>query len=653
MLSTTGISLSFGGQTVLRGVSCTLSGGARAGLVGANGSGKTTFLRILAGEMPPDSGTVTCARGRHLAYLPQKLEFPGHTTLLDLCEEGYLHEHALAAERHQAAEVLEREPHDTAALNRLAEVDTLLEQRGYHERHTRISHILHGLGFAPGDEARLLREFSGGWRMRGALARTLLTRADILLLDEPTNYLDREARDWLASFLRGFPGSIVLVSHDRAFLDETITEVLELFHGTITRYRGTYTEYEKTRSAELSQQVAAWKEQQRDIARQEDFIRRFRAQANRARQVQSRIRQLEKVERIELPEHLRPITITLPPAPRSGDLVVECTELKRSYNGTAVLESLNLTIHRGTRLAVVGRNGAGKSTLLRILAGGDTPSAGELRYGSHVSPAYFAQESPDTLPSGETVISYMEHSAAPDALPRVRDILGAFLFSGDAVEKPLEVLSGGERSRLALAALLVRPVNFLILDEPTNHLDMTSQEVLSRALQHYGGTVVMVSHDRHFLREVATDVLALWPRGAKGADVPPHRWTLYPGEYTAFEGSAAGNAFFRGDDDASPGVRTPPREDPGAQQYRRQKAARQEYQRLKRQEEEVLAELETLEDAARAIEEEMAGEAAYRNPEVIADLQRRLRDNTARQDALHLTWETVAARLAHQEDQEN
>ncbi len=641
MLSTRSLTLGFGGQPVLENVSLTIHDGSRAGLVGANGSGKTTLLKILAGEASPDSGEAFLAKGRTLAYLPQRQEIPPETTLHQFCEDGFRRERALAEARQAAADRLTLDPHNTSALAELADLDTRLEVSGYHHRHVEINRTLHGLGFAAGDEKRYLREFSGGWRMRGALARTLLTRPDVLLLDEPTNYLDSEARSWLADFLKRFSGSFILVSHDRAFLDETIQEVLELFQGTIRRYKGNYTAYERKREEELAQLVVAWEEQQREIARQEEFIRRFRAQANRATQVQSRVKQLERIERISIPEHLRPVTISLPPAPRSGDIVVELQDLCRRYGDNLVLNGLSFTLNRGQRLAVAGRNGAGKSTLLRILAAVDQPDSGSLRLGTGVLPAYFAQESPEQLPTGETVRTYLEHLASKETLPRIRDILGAFLFSGDAVEKPLEVLSGGERSRLAMAGLLVRPVNLLVLDEPTNHLDITSQRVLSDALRQYSGTVVMVSHDRFFLHAVATDVLALWAETGEG--VPPQKWQLYPGPYREFEKSAIGQVFYQPAATAS--VVRSALQDQAAGSYREQKALKQEMRKLEREEQELLLQIEQEEERHSRIQQRMSREDVYTDVAEITRLQGELQQSEKEQERLHEQWENVSARL--------
>ncbi|MEX2442091.1 MAG: ABC-F family ATP-binding cassette domain-containing protein, partial [Alkalispirochaeta sp.] len=536
MIAASNLHVSFGAQTILDSVSITIDREIRAGLVGSNGSGKTTLLQILAGRAHPDEGEIIHAKESSPAYLPQRLDVEPKTSVHDLADLGFAFEHQLVAERSEHAELLQNKPSAAKALSRVAEIDEVLEHHGYYEREAEIGRVLQGLGFSPSDIERPLGEFSGGWQMRASLARTLLTRADILLLDEPTNYLDSEARLWLAQFIKNYDGGVVLVSHDRAFLDDSVSVILELFNGNLRRYKGTYTEYEQRRTEELEQLKHAWRRQQEEIQRQEEFIRRFRSQASKARQVQSRVKALEKTERIELPQHLRPISISLPTPPHSGEIMLTIEGASKSYGHSLVLDQVDLTVRRGQRFAVVGLNGAGKSTLLRILSGADTPTHGSIGTGTGVSIAYYAQDSADTLPPDSTVYDYVAQRASSNALPQVRAILGAFLFDEEALEKRLSVLSGGERSRLVMAGLLVQPANLLILDEPTNHLDMTSQQVLARALSDYRGSTIVVSHDRYFLRAVSTDVLALWPRSLPEELRPSRAWRYYPGSYREFEG---------------------------------------------------------------------------------------------------------------------
>ncbi|MCG8480597.1 MAG: ATP-binding cassette domain-containing protein [Spirochaetales bacterium] len=652
MLSATDLSLSYGGQTILDGVNLTLEARARIGLVGANGSGKTSLLRILAREIHPEAGSVTLGRDLTLAYLSQQKPGAAAQTVYELAEEGFAREHALLKERLSYAAILEQDPGDERALAEVARIDETLEAREYFRRDGRITRVLSGLGFSPEEIRRPLSQFSGGWQMRAALARTLLTRADFLLLDEPTNYLDSETRQWLSRFIAGYEGGVMLVSHDRAFLDDTIEVVLELFLGRLRRYRGSYSTYERRRREELQQLIRAWELQQRDLKRQEDFIRRFRATASKAKQVKSRVRALEKSERIEIPPHIRPVHITLPPAPHSGRIALELDGVTKRYGERVVLEGLELTIGRGQRLAVVGLNGAGKSTLLRTLAGVEAPTAGQIVAGSGVLTAYYAQDSSDTLPDGETVEEYITKRASSDALPRVRDILGAFLFDEEGVAKPLDVLSGGERSRLVMAGLLTQPANLLILDEPTNHLDMTSQEVLAHALADYDGTVVFVSHDRDFLRHVATDVLALWPEGVPR---PDKGWRSYPGTFREFETSHWGGVFSSAEtnEETRHGRSTRPwrnagttdADDDAKRAYHTQKASRAELKKAERLEASLLERLDELEEDHRRIQEAMAEEENYTDPQRIRALTAQLAVNEAAQHDTTSEWERVSARL--------
>ncbi|MFA7567054.1 MAG: ABC-F family ATP-binding cassette domain-containing protein [Alkalispirochaeta sp.] len=643
MLSAADITMSFGPQTVLDGVSLTVDNGTRAGLVGANGSGKSTLLRILSGDETAESGTVTAARNTIVEYLPQRNTVPQETTVFEYAEEGYAREHRLFESRSITANRLVNDPDNQADLQFVADADHSLEETGYYRREEHIGRVLHGLGFVPTDFSRPLHEFSGGWRMRASLAKSLLTRPDVLLLDEPTNYLDSEARIWLSGFLRTFTGGFVIVSHDRAFLDESVDTVLELFHGKVKRFRGSYTTYETKRREELKQLVAAWETQQKQIAKQEDFIRRFRANANKAKQVQSRIKVLDKLEPIEIPDHLRPVSITLPPPIHSGRTVLTLTEVHKYYGNLHVLDDISLTLTRGQRLAVVGLNGAGKSTLLRLLSGSEKQDSGDIRTGTGVEIAYFAQDSADHLPEDQTILDYVTGRATNAAIPRVRDILGSFLFSGDSVNKPIAVLSGGERSRVAMAALLVRPANLLIMDEPTNHLDMTSQEVLSRALSQYEGTVIVVSHDRHFLREVATDVLALWPAGSTGEAIPPHRRQLYPGSYGEFESARLGQVFLI-DGGIKVGEDRSEKEQDGdgsLTDYEAQKQLRSDLKRLDRREQEILAEIDELETEHTQIQENLSLPENYLDGTKVQSLQKKLSINEQRHHTLHQEWERL------------
>lgn len=650
MLTASGLHLTFGAQTILRGAEITLEDGAVAGLVGANGSGKTSLLRILVGEQTPEAGTVQSSRETTIGYLKQSFTPCAEDTPRSIADEGFAREHALVQRRELCAAALEKQPENSTLLHEVAAIDDALTASGYHHREREIEPVLTGLGFAPTDFDRPITEFSGGWQLRAALARTLLSRAHYLLLDEPTNYLDSEARLWLIRFIRQYRGSILLVSHDRAFLDDTISVVFELFDGKIRRYRGTYSEYERQRSEEIERLKRAWTEQQREIQRQEDFIRRFRATASRAKQVQSRIKMLATIERIEIPEHLRPISISLPPATPSGSTVLKMNEVTRAYGTHVVIDALTLELHRGQRLAVTGLNGAGKSTLLRMCAQIDTPDAGTLTSGTNVSVAYFAQDSADTIISDETVRAFLTRHAPAENLRYVDDILGAFLFGGDASEKPLRVLSGGERSRLVIASLLIRPANLLILDEPTNHLDIASQDVLAHALGSYQGTVIVVSHDRDFLRRITTDVLALWPTATRPPEVP-NGWRFYPGSFSEFELSHMGQVFLseqtreNATGSGSQMEAAFSRDNRSATDYAAQKAKRAQIRQLERRESELIERQDELERAHQSIQLAMADEANYTDATRISQLQQELTENEAQQATVLEEWETTADEL--------
>lgn len=650
MIAASDLHVSFGPQTILDSVTLTIDHEMRAGLVGANGSGKSTLLQILAGHARPDAGEIIQSKYARPAYLPQRLDVDPRTSVYELADLGYAIEHQLVAERATHAEILRNDPTAAAPLSRVAEIDETLEHRGYFERDAEIGRVLRGLGFGPQEIYRPLGEFSGGWQMRASLARTLLTRSDILLLDEPTNYLDSEARLWLAQFIKTYDGGVVLVSHDRAFLDDAVSVILELFNGQVRRYKGTYTEYEQLRTAELEQLKHAWRQQQEEIQRQEDFIRRFRSQASKARQVQSRVKALEKTERIELPQHLRPISISLPAPPNSGEIMMSIEGLSKSYGPSQVLDQIDLTVRRGQRFAVVGLNGAGKSTLLRILSGADVPTGGTFSTGSNVSIAYYAQDSADTLPADATVYEYIAERASPEARADIRGVLGAFLFDADALDKPLSVLSGGERSRLVMAGLLVRPANLLILDEPTNHLDMTSQRVLAEALSHYRGSAIVVSHDRYFLRDVSTDVLALWPRALPTELRPSRAWRYYPGSYGEFEGSHLGEVFATSEAISAANTTSVSRETRETREtpkndYAQQKVLRGELRRLERREHELLQKMERLEHAHHEIQQAMSLEENYTDSVTIRRLQQSLQKNEEDQHTTATEWEDTVQLL--------
>ena len=512
MLNVSGISKRYGGQVVLADVTWGVPDGARVGLTGPNGAGKSTLLRIIAGEVEPDAGAVALPRGATVGYLPQHILGVRGVTVRAHALSAFAELHELEARRaaveHALATVDPASEDYPRVMERYVAVCEEWDHRGRYDTESEAEAVLRGLGFRGDDLGRDCSELSGGWQMRAALAQLLLRRPDILLLDEPTNYLDLEARTWLEDFLTAYPGTVIMVAHDRYFLDVTVDRIAEVLHGRVTDYPMTYSRYleERERRLELARQ--AYEEQKAEIERIEAFVHRFRYQASKAALVQSRVKQLEKVERLPPPDgHERVLKIRLPEAPRGGRAVVELAGARKRYGDVHVYDGADVLIERGQRVALVGPNGAGKTTLLKLLAGVLPLDAGSRTLGHNVRLGYFAQDHAEMLDADRTVLEEVMGAASIEAAAHVRGLLGAFLFSGDAVEKRVGVLSGGERSRLALAKLLLAPANCLLLDEPTNHLDLTAKEILLEALLAYAGTLVIVAHDRYLLDRLPTQMI--------------------------------------------------------------------------------------------------------------------------------------------------
>ncbi len=523
MLSINDLSLQYGAKHIFRNVSVQVHSGDRIGLVGVNGAGKSTLLKIMCGEQETDPGIVSRAAWFSVAYLPQEMGFDrADRTIYQEAESAF--DDVLAAQR-ELEEIGERlahldqgDPALPALLERQGELQHTLEGRDVFRIRPEIERVLFGLGFCRDDLERKVADFSGGWIMRLLLARLLLKRPSLLLLDEPTNHLDLDSLTWLEEFLQQYGGAMVIISHDRVFLDRVTRITWELSLGRLTVYKGNYSYYLEEKEQRLQLERAAWENQQALIRQTERFITRFRSKATKARQVQSRIRMLEKMERIELSETERSIHFTFPPAAPSGRDVLRLDHVSKSYAGQTVFADLSFSLQRGDKLAVVGVNGAGKSTLLRILAGQET-AAGKIRIGHNVIRSYFGQHQARELAGELTVFDTVYHAAADMTMTQVRSLLGAFLFTGDEVDKKVAVLSGGEKSRVALARMLVQPANLMLLDEPTNHLDISSQEVLQEALAQYGGTIIVVSHNRFFANGFVNKVL----------EIRDGRATLYEG----------------------------------------------------------------------------------------------------------------------------
>jgi ATP-binding cassette subfamily F protein 3 len=483
----------------------------KTALVGANGTGKSTLMKVLAGVESLDYGTVQQTRGMSIGYLPQEgLRLTGHTVFEEcLTVFDELHEMEREAERlaGQLAELDHASPEYESAAERFSNLQERFHVLDGYALEAQVGGVLTGLGFRKEDWTRQTDEFSGGWQMRIALAKLLLARPNLLLLDEPTNHLDLETRNWLEDYLKSYPFGYILISHDRYFLDVTIDRTVEIWNKRLTIYQGNYTKYLSQKDERRAQLHAAYRNQREQIEHLEAFINRFRAQATKAKQVQSRIKELEKIERIEIPEEEPVIHFKFPQPPPSGRVVVEADGLAKSYGPKQVLDKVRFTIERGDRVALVGVNGAGKSTLIRLMTGAEAPTAGSVRLGHNVVSEYFAQDQYKVLDGDARMLDDISRAALKVPEVALRSLLGCFLFSGDDVFKPLGVLSGGERNRYALARILVSPSNFLLLDEPTNHLDMRAKDVLLEALAGFSGTVIFVSHDRYFIDRLATRVL--------------------------------------------------------------------------------------------------------------------------------------------------
>ena len=528
MLQLQDVTKAFGEKVLLEHVTWQVGDRDRVGLCGPNGAGKTTLLKMLAGLDEPDSGFIQKPNALTLGYLPQDgLAHAGRTVvaeaslalkpLLDLKAEM----HDLEAKLGDTS--LSQADHETI-LARYSEVQDRFRLSDGYQIELKVATVLRGLGFEPEVQDQPTDRLSGGWQMRLALAKLLLSAPDLLLLDEPTNHLDLDARNWLEEYLVAYPHSVILVSHDRYFLDAVVTHIADLTLRKITEYHTNYTKYLEERDAALARLRDAKKRQDEEIQRVEEFINRFRYQATKAAQVQSRIKMLEKVERLEVPPERKRIHFQFPAAPKSGRMVLELKAARKAYGPKTILDRVDLHIERGDRIALVGHNGAGKSTLMRLLSGEEPPDAGTRAEGHQVVMQYFAQDEATRLDPTLTVYETLSAGSPHAMVPMIRNILGGFLFSGDDVYKKAGVLSGGERTRLAVARMLLRPSNTLLLDEPTNHLDIDSKEVLLDALADYGGTLIFVSHDRYFVEKLATKII----------DVGEGKATLYPGTYEAF-----------------------------------------------------------------------------------------------------------------------
>lgn len=586
MISLINASKRFGPKVLFEGVSWMLTAQDRVGLVGANGTGKSTLLKILGGLEPIDSGEASRPRVLRTGYLPQDgLQLHGRTVFAECL--------SVFDSLREMEREMERLAHDMATLDpssaeyrdvadRYAHLDGQFRNRDGYALEAKVGTVLTGLGFPKEDWTRFCEEFSGGWQMRIALAKLLLEQPDLLLLDEPTNHLDLEARNWLEEYLKQYPNAFVLISHDRYFLDVTVEKIVEVWNRGVHFYSGNYEAYLAQKQQRMESLEAAYRNQKERIDQLEAFISRFRYQATKAKQVQSRIKELEKIERIEIPPEEKTIHFSFPQPKASGRMVAEFNNVTKAYGTKVVLDGVKFTIDRGDRVALVGVNGAGKSTLIKLLAGTEPVTKGELRLGHNVETSYFAQDQYKELDPNARMLDDLSSVANGKTVTELRSLLGCFLFSEDDVFKPIGVLSGGERNRYALARMLLNPSNFLLLDEPTNHLDLRAKDVLLEALEGFNGTVVFVSHDRYFIDKLATRVFEI-----AGGEV-----RVYPGNYEDYvwRKSQPATADSNGAMVAAPG--------PTLDDVPRETAEAQPRKRLNPQK------LKQLEDRATALEEE-------------------------------------------------
>ena len=638
MISLDNLTVSYGGWTLFDNISFLINPKDRIGLVGKNGAGKTTLLKLIVGLQQPTSGAVTKNGECTVGYLPQQMKVADTTTLAEETAKAFEEVLRLEAEIERlTAEIAERTDYESAEyeqlLHRLNDANDHFHILGGETRDADIEKTLLGLGFRREDFDRATSEFSGGWRMRIELAKLLLRRPSIFLLDEPTNHLDIESIQWLEEYLKSYNGAVLVISHDRAFLDNVTNRTVELSLGKIYDYKVPYSKYVVLRAERRAQQLAAYENQQRMIEKTEEFIEKFRYKPTKSNQVQSRIKQLEKIDRIEVDEEdLATLNIKFPPAPRSGQIVAEIREAGMSFGKKHVFSGADFVIGRGDKIALVGRNGEGKTTLARMLVGQLVPTEGSIRLGANVNIGYYAQNQEDLMNGELTVYETLDKVAVGDIRTRLRDILGAFLFRGEDIDKKVKVLSGGERSRLALASLMLEPHNLLVLDEPTNHMDMRSKDILKSAVMKYDGTVIVVSHDREFLDGMVQKVYEFRDGGVQE----------YLGGIYYFLEKRKLESLKEVERKAAPSAAAPQQREvsSGKLSYEQKKEQEKLIRKLKKNVEQIETELAGVEREIAAWDEKFAAATAYDEADYKA-----YNDLKARYDHLMHEWEKASYEL--------
>lgn len=650
LLSLQNISLTFGDRHLLNDISLFINPDERIGLVGPNGAGKSTLLKIIAGEIEPQQGTAEHSRGETIGYLPQDGVPPDpDKTVLEEVESAFDELLALEQQVEQLQQKLAASDPDSEAyqktLQRYGHLQSRLERSGAYSLQADIEKVLTGLGFSPDDFERSTTEFSGGWLMRIALAKLLLQQPTYLLLDEPTNHLDIESLQWIEDFLNSYEGAVVVVSHDKSFLNRITNRTLWLENGRIDDYAGNYSYFEEKHAERMEHRRQAYENQQREIKQLHEFIDRFRYNASKAKQVQSRIKQLEKMDKIELNEQDEEISFAFPEPERSGAVNMRLENIAKSYGNTRVFDALSYTIDRGDKMAIVGPNGAGKSTLVRIIAGQEPIDSGRREVGHNVTISYFAQHQADELDLSKTVFETMRAAAPMATETRIRTILGCFLFQGDDVFKKVSVLSGGEKSRLALARMLLSPANFLIFDEPTNHLDMQSKDILQQALRQYSGTYVIVSHDVDFLDPIVDKVL----------EVRPDETNTYLGNVSYYLEKKKEQEEQKSNQSQNNGQKDKDTTLSRKEERRIEARLRQEKSRkikpYKKEFEQRESAIEKLEARKNEIEDQMARPDFYDDSEQVKDISMEYEQLKAKLEKEYARWEDLAETIAEIEEE--